>query len=138
MNQWETDEMNRAMEQSRKQMARMSPIRFSVKKIQSMSDAEIMGIMSGEVKLEGTLYHDTLHLLSTELNRREVQRASLPHWTTTPGFVLTAIAAIASVVAAVASVVPLLRAPEPAPQSGLSATARTEPKPDSAQPQAPK
>lgn len=116
MEPWSARAADRLMDTHRKQMDRMRPIRFSIKQIQAMSDAEIMSIMAGQHSLEGTMYHDTLHLLSTELNRREIQRSSKPHWTTTPGFILSAVAAVASVVAAVVSVVALLKAIELAPQ----------------------
>lgn len=121
MDHWRTDAANRSMELHQKQMARMRPIRFSIKQIQAMSDAEIMSIMAGQHNIEGTMYHDTLHLLSTELNRREIQRSSEPHWTTTPAFILSAVAAVASLVAAAVSIVALLKAPELAPQQHQSA-----------------
>lgn len=117
MEPWNADSANRAIEITRRVTARTMPIRFSVRQIRVMSDAQIMSIMSGESDIEGTLYQDTLHLLSAELNRREIQRSSKPHWTTTPAFILSAVAAVASVVAAVVSVVALLKAPEPAPQA---------------------
>lgn len=122
MDRWRLD-----MESHRKQMARMRPIRFSPQRIQSMSDDEIMSILSGEAGLEGTLYHDTLHLLSTELSRREIQRAGRPHWTTTPSFILSAIAAVASVIAAVVSVVALLKVLEPEPPASQPAAEYSEP-----------
>lgn len=109
MDQWSARSVQIDVERHQKQMARMMPIRFSINEIRAMSDAQIMSIMSGEAHIEGTLYQDTLHLLSAELNRREVQRASKPHWTTTPAFILSAVAAAASVVAAVVSVVALLK-----------------------------
>lgn len=87
----------------------MRPIRFSVKEIQSMPDEEIMEIMSGQSGLKGTLYHDTLHLLSTELNRREVQRASKPHWIAKAGLVLAAIAALASIASVIISLMALMK-----------------------------
>ncbi len=109
MDQWSAASARDSIEITRKHAARIMPIRFSISQIRAMSDEQIMSILSGEAKLEGTLYQDTLHLLSAELNRREIQQASKPHWTTTPAFILSAVAAVASVIAAVVSVVALLK-----------------------------
>lgn len=105
MDKWEEARLNDLMRTTSVQAARMRPIRFSIQKIRAMSDEEIMSILSGEAGIEGTLYHDTLHLLSTELNRREIQRASKPHWTTVPAFWLTVVAAAGGVAGVVATVV---------------------------------
>ena len=105
MEQHEIDRLNELTRSHRAQMARIQPVRFSIQKIRTMSDEEIMAILSGEAGIEGTLYHDTLHLLSTELNRREIQRASKPHWTTVPAFWLTVVAAAGGVAGVVATVV---------------------------------
>jgi len=102
---WKNDLEEEIADFKRTQAARIRPIRFSIQKIRAMSDEEIMSILSGEAGIEGTLYHDTLHLLSTELNRREIQRASRPHWTTVPAFWLTVVAAAGGVAGVVATVV---------------------------------
>ena len=80
---------------------RIRPVRFSIKTIRSMSDEEIMAALSGEKDYGGTLYHDTLHLLSHELSRREFERSRKPHWSMAPAFWLSAIAAVASVASVV-------------------------------------
>lgn len=117
MEPWSAKAADRLMKSHREHADRMRPIRFSIKQIQAMSDAEIMSIMSGEAGLRGTLYQDTLHLLSTELTRREVERSRNPHWTVKAGLALSAVAALASVVGVIISVLALLRAPEPSPQA---------------------
>lgn len=105
MNQWDIEGANRMARDAARHMARTRPIRFSSHEIRAMSDEEIMQVMSGDSGIEGTLYHDMLHLLSTELNRREIQRASKPHWTTVPAFWLTVVAAAGGVAGVVATVV---------------------------------
>ena len=82
-------------------LERIRPVRFSIKQIRAMSDEEIMAALSGEANHGGTLYADTLHLLSHELSRREFERSRQPHWTMTPAFWLSAVAAVASVVSVV-------------------------------------
>lgn len=136
MDRWSAESINRSMEDIQRQTARMRSIRFSVRQVRAMSDAQIMSIMSGEAHIEGTLYADTLHLLSAELNRREIQRSSKPHWTTTPAFILSAVAAVASVVAAVVSVVALLKVTEPASQAHQPAAESSSQPADSPKPQA--
>lgn len=117
MDQWRIDDMNRSLEMHRRQTDRMRPIRFSPKRIQAMSDDEIMAIMASEAGIEGTLYPDTLHLLSAELNRREIQRASKPHWIAKAGLLLAAVAALASIAGVVISLIALKKSPEPSIQA---------------------
>ena len=135
MDQWRRDGLSRSMELYKDQTARMRSIRFSAQRIRAMSDDEIMSVISGDADIEGTLYPAMLHLLSTELNRREIQRSSQPHWTTTPAFILSAVAAVASVVAAVASVAALLKVNEPALQVHPPAAEYSSQKEDSSMPQ---
>ena len=102
MDSWEQIQkqamLDESIRRSQEMMASQMPIKFSVQEIREMSDEQILGLLSGEDKPVGTLYHDTLHLLSYEMNRRELLRATRPHWSVTPGFWFAVIAAVASVV----------------------------------------
>jgi len=74
--------------------------------IKSLSDSELLQILSGEKKLDGIVNIPMQNLITSELHARAIAMASKPHWSVSPGFVLSVISLIASVLALYASFYP--------------------------------
>lgn len=68
--------------------------------IKSKTDDELVKILSGESHSDKALSLSTQSLITTELISRSVNKASKPHWTITPSFIVIVVAMVFSGIAA--------------------------------------
>lgn len=74
--------------------------RLSIEDIKKLSDTELLSILSGDAKLNGMMEMPLLQLIVSELQSRSIEKASKPHWSVTPNFLVGLVAMIASCFAA--------------------------------------
>ena len=116
-------------------MSHMIPIRISVAKVKSMSDADLLAALNGEDGRKGMMTMQLLQLLTAELQARSIARATKPHWSTVPSFWLLVTSVVLALIAAVAGVLALpqvqqhvsaTQSPPPAPAAGQSTSASSQ------------
>jgi hypothetical protein len=83
---------------------------LTVDQVKSMSDADLLKILSGESELDGTMSMPVQQLITSELLSRGIAKGSKPQWSVVPSFWLLVLTAILAFVAAVAAVISLPQA----------------------------
>jgi hypothetical protein len=85
-------------------MSHMIPMRISVSKLKQMSDAELLAALNGEDGRKGMMTMQFIQLITSELQARNIEKASKPHWSTVPSFWLLVTSLVLSIIAIVISV----------------------------------
>ncbi|WP_180007944.1 hypothetical protein [Acinetobacter sp. YH16057] len=75
------------------QSTKIPKLDLTLDEIKSKSDEELLRYLSGE-NSPGIIPAPLLQAISYELTSRQIQRASKPHWTVTPTFIVGCIASI--------------------------------------------
>lgn len=72
-------------------------VSLTLEEIRQLSDDELLMLLSGEGR-NGVIPAPLLQAISYELTSRQIQRASKPHWTIIPTFIIVLIAAIGTII----------------------------------------
>ena len=83
----------------------LNVVRLTAQELRTLTDEELLRVLNCE--REGLVPAALQQAINAELLRRHFERARVPHWTQTPGFWVSVMAAILAAVAAVASVLAL-------------------------------
>lgn len=80
---------------------------LTISQIKSMSDTELLSVLSGESEHKGIVAPPLQQLITSELLSRTLANTSRPHWSVVPSFWLLVLTTILAVIAAVAAVLAL-------------------------------
>lgn len=92
----------------------LKTIDLSLSEVKAMSDDELLAVIAGESRHEGFLSAQLQQLITAELIRRNLEKASKPHWSVTPSFWLLIIGTSAACIAAYPVLFPQPQVQQPA------------------------
>ena len=78
-------------------------LKLTTDKVKLLSTEELLKLLSGEGH-NGAIHESTIQLISNEILSRQIKESAKPHWTVTPTFLVSTIAAIASIVSVIAAI----------------------------------
>jgi len=81
----------------------LNPLKLTSKEIKALTDEDLFALLNGE-KYKGIIPLPIMQSISNELLIRQIEKSSKPHWTVTPTFIVSCIAAIASIISIVLTI----------------------------------